>query len=131
MFDTPDKTVHALRVLMATVVLLPVLLFAVATYVDHSAVLRRAEADGRKTVALLHEQAANLFGGHDIILDSIIERVRGLSWEQIASSRESGCGPRGTDNRLDESRTSCSPMPISGCGRPCASSDSSAATLLE
>ena len=100
--ETPGKTVHALHVLMATVVLLPVLLFGVATYVDQSEVLRRAEADGRKTVALLHEQAANLFGGHDIILDSIIERVRALSWDEIASSRNLLHDLEATDNRLDE-----------------------------
>jgi signal transduction histidine kinase len=100
--EAPGETVHALRVLTATVVLLPVLLFGVAAFLDRSAILRRAEDDGRKTVALLHEQAANLFGGHEIILDTIVERVRGRSWESITSSQDLLRDLEAMDNRLDE-----------------------------
>src|SRR5471030_1715467 len=100
--ESPGETVHALRVLTATVVLLPVLLFGVATFVDRAAILRRAVEDGRKTVALLHEQAANLFGGHEIILDTIVERVRARSWESITSSQDLLPDLEAMDNRLDE-----------------------------
>jgi signal transduction histidine kinase/CheY-like chemotaxis protein len=99
---TPGETVHALRVLTATLILLAVLLFAAAALVDRSAVLRHVREDGRKTVALLHEQAANLFGGHEIILDTIVERVRTLSWETIASSQGLLHDLEAMDNRLDE-----------------------------
>jgi signal transduction histidine kinase/CheY-like chemotaxis protein len=129
--ESPDKTVHALRVLMATVVLLPVLLFAVATFEDRSAVLQRAEADGRKTVALLHEQAANLFGGHDIILDSIIERVRTLNWDEIASSRNLLRDLETTDNRLDDVSDILLIDADFRVRATTAHSDSSAVTLLE
>jgi len=100
--EITDETVHALRVLTAAVVLLPVLLFGVAAFVDRSAVLRRAEGDGRKRVALLHEQAANLFGGYEIILDTIVERVRKLSWDAIASSQDLLPDLEAMDKRLDE-----------------------------
>jgi signal transduction histidine kinase len=100
--ESPGETVHALRVLTATVVLLPVLLFGVATFVDRAAILRRAVEDGRKTVALLHEQAANLFGGHEIILDTIVERVRARSWDAITSSQDLLPDLEAMDNRLDE-----------------------------
>jgi signal transduction histidine kinase/CheY-like chemotaxis protein len=102
LIETAGETAHALRVLTATVVLLPILLFVVAAFVDRSAVLRRAQEDGRKTVALLHEQAANLYGGHEIILDTIVERVRNLSWDAIASSENLLRDLETMDNRLDE-----------------------------
>jgi signal transduction histidine kinase/CheY-like chemotaxis protein len=100
--EAPDKTVHALWVLTAIVVLLPILLFGVATLVDRSAILQRAEDDGGKTVALLHEQAANLFSGHEIILDTIVERVRARSWDEITSSQDLLRDLETMDNRLDE-----------------------------
>src|SRR5690242_13407234 len=83
---TADGTLRATWALAAVAVLMPLLLFAAAAFVDRAAVLRRAEDDGRKTLALLHEQAANLLSGHEIVLDSVIARIRGLSWEAIASS---------------------------------------------
>src|SRR5471030_2726686 len=85
--ETPNETVRALWVVAAAAVLIPVLLFGGAALEDRSAVLRRAEHDGRKTVALLHEQAANLLSGHEIILDTIVERVRGHDWETLKRPR--------------------------------------------
>jgi signal transduction histidine kinase len=99
---TPNETVRALWGVAAAAVLIPVLLFGGATLVDRSAVLHRAEQDGRKTVALLHEQAANLLGGHEIILDTIVERVRGHDWATIEASQELLNDLVNMDNRLDD-----------------------------
>src|SRR5690349_20871780 len=98
-----SDTIRALRVLVAAAVLVPVLLFVAAALEDRSVVLQRAEDDdGLKTVALLHEQAANLFGGHEIILDTIVNRVRGLDWDKIEASRDLLRDLEAMDNRLDD-----------------------------
>ena len=100
--ETPNETVRALWVVAAAAVLIPVLLFGGAALEDRSAVLRRAEHDGRKTVALLHEQAANLLSGHEIILDTIVERVLGHDWETLEASQDLLGDLESMDNRLDD-----------------------------
>jgi signal transduction histidine kinase len=100
--ETPNETIRALWVVAAAAVLIPVLLFGGAALEDRSAVLHRAEHDGRKTLALLHEQAANLLSGHEIILDTIVERVRGHDWEAIEASPDLLNDLENMDNRLDD-----------------------------
>ena len=98
-----NATIRALWVLTATAVIIPLLLFVAAALEDRSVVLRRAEQDdGVKTIALLHEQAANLLSGHEIILDTIVGRVRGLDWSTIEASRGLLHELEDMDNRLDE-----------------------------
>jgi signal transduction histidine kinase len=80
--DSSD-TVRVLRRLTLLVLLIPVLFFAAAAWKDRSGILKNAESDGVKIVALLHEQAENLFTGHQIILDMIVGRVSGLDWDTI------------------------------------------------
>jgi signal transduction histidine kinase len=100
--ETPNATVRALWTVAAAAVLIPVLLFVGAALEDRSAVLHRAEQDGRKTVALLHEQATNLLGGHEIILDTIVDRVRGYDWATIESSHDLLNELERIDKRLDD-----------------------------
>jgi signal transduction histidine kinase/CheY-like chemotaxis protein len=98
----PSGTVRALWILTTTVVLVPVLLFGAAALLDRSAVLQRAEHDGRKTLALLHEQAANQLSGHEIILDAIVDRVNGQGWDAIGASRNLLRDLESMDKRLDD-----------------------------
>src|SRR5690242_13630012 len=98
-----NATIRALWVLTATAVIIPLLLFVAAALEDRSVVLWRAEQDdGVKTIALLHEQAANLLSGHEIILDTIVGRVRGLDWGDIEASHGLLHELEDMDNRLDE-----------------------------
>jgi signal transduction histidine kinase len=79
------ETIRLLRRLIVLVLLIPVLLFAGAAWHDRSAILNTAASDGVKIVALLHEQAENLFAGHQIILDMIVSRIGDLDWDTIQS----------------------------------------------
>jgi signal transduction histidine kinase/CheY-like chemotaxis protein len=79
----PSGTVRVLHRLALIGLLFPALLFAAAAWKDRAAILENAEGDGFKIVALLSEQAGNLFTGHEIILDMIADRVRDRDWGTI------------------------------------------------
>src|SRR5215472_360822 len=81
-------TVRVLRILTLLAFLLPALLFAAAAWKDRSTILESAEDDGVKIAALFREQAANLFSGHEVILDMIVDRVGGRDWDTIQSPTE-------------------------------------------
>ena len=72
----PTGTVVAMRWALAFGMLLPVFLLAIAAWIDHANILKNAERDGTKIVALFREQAGNLLTGHDIILDMVVNRMR-------------------------------------------------------
>ena len=78
-------TERMLRRLALIGLLLPVLLFAAAGWRDRSVILAEAERDGVKIVALFREQAGNLFTGHEMILDMIVDRMQGRDWDTIQS----------------------------------------------
>jgi len=72
----PSEAVRVLRWVSVFGLLLPVLLLAVVACIERSNILTSAEHDGAKIVALFREQAGNLFTGHEIILDMIVNRTR-------------------------------------------------------
>ena len=78
-----SKTGQLLRRLTFVGLLAPVLLFAAAAWNDRVATLAHAEGDGVKMVALVREQALNLFTGHETILDMIVDRLKGRDWSAI------------------------------------------------
>jgi signal transduction histidine kinase/CheY-like chemotaxis protein len=96
-----SETIRALRRLTFLVSLIPVLFFAVAAWKDRATILKTGESDGVKVVALLHEQAENLFAGHQIILDMIVGRVRGLDWDTIQARTDLLGELEVVDNRID------------------------------
>jgi signal transduction histidine kinase/CheY-like chemotaxis protein len=96
-----SATTSLLRRLTVLVLLIPVLLFVAAGWKDRLAILKAAGSDGVKIVALLHEQAENLFSGHQIILDMIVARVGGLDWEAIEARPDLLSELEIMDRRLD------------------------------
>jgi signal transduction histidine kinase/ActR/RegA family two-component response regulator len=96
-----SETVRVLRRLTFLVLLIPILCFAAAAWKDRSAILQTAESDGVKIVALLHEQAENLFAGHQIILDMIVDRVKGLDWDTVQARSDLLHELEVMDRRLD------------------------------
>ena len=56
-------------------------LLAAIAWMEHSDILTSAERDGTKIVALFREQAGNLFTGHEIILDMVVNRMRDMRTE--------------------------------------------------
>jgi hypothetical protein len=75
-----NGTVHALTWFGLIGLFFPMLLFAAAAWKDRATILHTAEADGFKIAALFSEQASNLIAGHEMILDTIADRMQGRDW---------------------------------------------------
>ena len=72
----PSGTVRVLRWVAVFGLLLPVFLLTAIAWMERSDTLTSSERDGTKIVALFREQAGNLFTGHEIILDLVVNRMR-------------------------------------------------------
>jgi hypothetical protein len=79
----PSGTVRVLRWVSVIGLLLPVFLLAIVAWIEHTNILTRAERDGTKIVALFREQAGNLFTGHELILDMVVNRMQDRNSERI------------------------------------------------
>src|SRR5450631_2859026 len=79
----PSGTVRVLRWVSVIGLLLPVFLLIVVAWIEHSNILTRAERDGTKIAALFREQAGNLFTGHEIILDLVVNRMRDRNRDKV------------------------------------------------
>jgi signal transduction histidine kinase len=101
LLQNSGDTIRLLRRLTFLVLLIPLLFFAAAAWKDRSAILKAAESDGTKIVALLREQAGNLFEGHQLILDMIVNRVIGLDWETVQAHHDLLHELEIMDRRLD------------------------------
>ena len=95
-------TVRVLRWLTLVAFLLPTLLFAAAAWKDRATILDSAEDDGVRIAALFREQAGNLFTGHEMILDMIVDRVGGRDWDAIPSPADLLHELEVMDRRLDD-----------------------------
>jgi signal transduction histidine kinase/CheY-like chemotaxis protein len=95
-------TVRVLRWLTLAAFLFLVLLFAAAAWKDRLTILESAEDDGVRIAALFREQAGNLFTGHEMILDMIVDRVGGRDWDAIQSPAEILHELEVMDRRLDD-----------------------------
>jgi hypothetical protein len=81
----PGGTIRVLQRLTVVALLFPALLFDAAAWRDHLTILANAEDGGVKIAALFHEQAGNLFTGHEMILDMIVHRMQGHDWDTVPS----------------------------------------------
>jgi signal transduction histidine kinase len=79
-------TLKPLRLLLAAVIVLPVLLFAGAAWVNYRWAFEEAERQLSRTTDAVHEHALKVFETNELILDRIAERFGDLDWDQIASS---------------------------------------------
>jgi signal transduction histidine kinase len=94
-------TVRMLRQLALIGLLLPALLFAAAAWKDRLAILNAAEDDGTKMIELVHEQAGNLFTGHEIILNMLVNRMHDRDWDTIGNADTVLNELEDIDRRLD------------------------------
>jgi signal transduction histidine kinase len=95
-------TVRVLRWLTLLAFLLPALLFAAAAWKDRATILEGDEDDGVRIAALFREQAKNLFTGHEVILDMIVDRAGGRDWDTIQSPADLLRELELMDRRLDD-----------------------------
>jgi signal transduction histidine kinase len=69
-------------------VLVPALLFAAAAWHDRAALFRQAFDGARSTVATLHEHALKVLETHELLIEDVDDRIRGLSWDAIQNQPE-------------------------------------------
>jgi signal transduction histidine kinase/CheY-like chemotaxis protein len=70
---------------MVASVLVPASLFALAAVRSRSDTLRVAEASIARTVAVMNEHARKVFETEELVLGRVDDRVRALTWDQIAA----------------------------------------------
>jgi signal transduction histidine kinase/CheY-like chemotaxis protein len=80
--------IRTLRLLLGASVALPLLLFTVVAWQNWRQLEAEAHASAVKTAAILHEHAAKVFDTQELALDRVDERIRGMSWGEIARSTE-------------------------------------------
>ena len=97
----PGGTIRVLRWLTVVALLFPALLFGAAAWKDRLTTLENAEDGGVKIAALFHEQAGNLFTGHEMILDMIVHRMQGHDWDAVGSLTDLLQELEVMDRRLD------------------------------
>ncbi len=97
-------TIRALRVLIIAAFIVPTLIFATIAWRDRQAIVVGEERDAVKLLAVFHEQAENLFKGHNIILDLIAERMgnREWDWDTVQGSPEILHELESIDKMLDD-----------------------------
>ncbi len=83
-------------------VVAPLALFALASWQSRTRHVAEAEHMARRTVDVLDEHARRVFEIQKLVLDGIDERVRGLSWSEIAGSAELHQYLRALDQGLEQ-----------------------------
>jgi signal transduction histidine kinase/ActR/RegA family two-component response regulator len=87
---SPDaRSVLIERGLLAAAVLVPLLVFAAASWHNRLEVMREAEETIARTGAVLHEHARKVFETHELVLGRIDEYIRDLDWNEISSPETS------------------------------------------
>lgn len=80
------KRPKALNALLLGVLILPASLFGIVAWLDRISVLDQAALDIVATTRVLEENAHNVFDTHKLVADLVDERIRGMTWNEIATS---------------------------------------------
>lgn len=87
---------------MAAAILVPLGLFAFAAWESYTQRFEEAEQLIRRTVEVLSEHATRVLETQALILDRVDERIRGMSWSEIAASEDLHRDLRMIDDKLDQ-----------------------------
>ncbi|MBS0561203.1 MAG: hypothetical protein JSR21_14240 [Proteobacteria bacterium] len=74
--------------LIAGAIVLPMLLFGLIAWDDRASVMEQAEQNVVNTTRTYEEHARNLFETHSLVANLIDQRIRGMTWQEIADSEE-------------------------------------------
>ncbi len=69
-------------------VLVPILIFAIVSVWSWQNTQVEANARVSRTVDMLHEHALRSFDTQEATMEAVDQRIRGMSWDEIASSRQ-------------------------------------------
>ena len=81
--------VGLLRLLLAASLLIPILLFVVAAWLNYHAAVASAERELLRSSEIAREQAAKIFDGQSHVAERVNDMVRGLDADTIARSEKS------------------------------------------
>src|SRR5689334_16445103 len=76
-----------LRAMLVAALVVPALLFAVGACESRTLRYREAEQKVRQQSVLLYEHAQQVMQGQELVLEQVNQRLQGLSWDEIRSSR--------------------------------------------
>ena len=82
----PGRAIGQLRLLLISAYVLPVCLYALAAFLTYRAFTADAWDRIERTAIAAAEHASKVFGTDELVLDRIAERVRPMSWDEIAKS---------------------------------------------
>jgi two-component system, NtrC family, sensor kinase len=80
--------VRILQWLLALSLVGPVVVLACAAWFDWRETYSQALQQGARTAQILREHALKVFEAHEVILDQIEERIRGMDWDAVRASEE-------------------------------------------
>ncbi|MEZ5785315.1 MAG: response regulator [Xanthobacteraceae bacterium] len=83
MLSARRATLRILRTLMVWSVVIPIALFAYASWVNWDAVNKDANEHIKRSLDVMHEHAVRMFQTGELVLDEVTESTNGLSDEQI------------------------------------------------
>jgi len=78
-------TLRPLKLLLAAVIILPLVLFAGAAWLNYQWSFEEAQAQLTRTTDAVHEHALKIFQTNELVLDRIAERFGDRDWPGIAS----------------------------------------------
>ncbi|HEX2724268.1 MAG TPA: ATP-binding protein [Beijerinckiaceae bacterium] len=90
MLPTPARAPRAplsLQMVLAASVLVPLGLFALGAWQSHRQLYSQAERDVRRQAVMLKEHASKVLKANQVVMEQVNQRVRGLSWDEIKTSR--------------------------------------------
>jgi two-component system NtrC family sensor kinase len=82
------SAIRLLHVLLVASIVVPAAMLAYIAWYDWRVVHDQAMQEARRTVLILREHALKVFEAHEFAIDQIEERIRGLDWATIRSSRD-------------------------------------------
>jgi|GEM_PF-6423940 len=77
-----------IRSVIIGALILPTALLIVVAWRDRTMVMKQAGQNVLSSVTILQEHAFNVLETHDLVGALVNERIRGMSWEQIAASED-------------------------------------------
>jgi signal transduction histidine kinase/CheY-like chemotaxis protein len=100
------QTAHPERpftVLLLAVIILPVLLFAVSSYLLYETFVQEARAQLERTIDAIHEHAAKVFETHELVFNQVDQMLGSMSDEEILAHEEDIHNRLGVlDTKLDQ-----------------------------
>src|ERR1700716_1233800 len=89
--------------LLVAVIILPVFLFAVSSYLSYETFVQEARAQLERTLDAIHEHAAKVFETHELVFNQVDQMLGSMSDEEVHAHEEDIHNRLGVlDTKLDQ-----------------------------